>query len=265
MKSNRLLIVIAVLVSLMLACNVSIGDTTAPPTAAVVVVTQLVPADTATPQPEATGTDEPQPTDEATATAGPTSTASAPMVTPLKDPVNCRFGPSILFEQEYALQVGAYMPVVGKSADKGWWLVGIPGSNNQACWVGASVTTITGDQSGIQTVAAPQAFITDVKLQISPDLVNLGSGCANIPSDPFSITAFISANGPLEIVWHVETQQGGSVSTSDHSLKFEKFGTQKVSFNFVPGGWKKGNFWIRIVITSPKSMASDVTYQVKCQ
>lgn len=265
MKSNRLLIVIAVLVSLMLACNVSIGDTSPPPTPAVIIVTQLVPADTAAPVDEPTETPEAEPTDEPTATVGPTSTASIPVVTPLKDPVNCRFGPSILFEQVYALQVGAYMPVVGKSADKGWWLVGIPNSNNQACWVGATVTTISGDQSGIQTVAAPQAFITDVKLQINPDLVNLGPGCANIPSNPFSIKGTISTNGPLEIVWHVETQQGGTVSTENHSLKFEKFGIHNVSFNFVPLSWKKGNFWIRIVVTSPKSMASDVTYQVKCQ
>lgn len=120
MKKKRLYLILTLLVSLMLACNVSVGDNAPPPTAVVVVVTQIVPADTDTPQAaDATETPEPTagPTDEPTVAL--TSTASVPLVTPLKDPVNCRYGPSVFFEQVYALNVGAFMPVVGKSADGG--------------------------------------------------------------------------------------------------------------------------------------------------
>jgi hypothetical protein len=213
---------------------------------------------------EATATEAPaveQPTTEPTVAA--TSTASAPVVTPLKDPVNCRFGPSIFYEQVYALNVGAYMPVVGKSADGSWWLAGIPTTTDKACWVGASVTTITGDTSNIPKVAAPDAFITDVSLQVKPNSVNLGKNCAVGPFPTFSVKGIITTNGPLEIRWHIETEQNGVMP--EKVLKFDRFGPHPVSFDFVPSVWEKGDFWIRIVITKPKAIASDTTYQVKCQ
>ena len=263
MKRNRLLIVISVLVGLMMACNISIGGDTPPTTTPVViVVTQIVPADTDVPQVEATETpEEVVPTEEPTIAM--TSTASTPMVTPLKDPVNCRFGPSVGYEQVSALNVGAYMPVVGKSADGGWWLVGIPNSDNRTCWVGKTVTTITGETGSLPTVPAPEAFVTDVQLQIKPKLFNLGPGCTNIPSSPFTLTGIISTNGPLEIKWRIETEQDGRMP--EKSLKFDKFGPHPVSFTFAPSTWEKGNFWIRIVVLKPVSMAADVTYQVKCE
>ncbi len=261
MKNYRLLIIIAVMISLMLACNVSVGDTSAPTTPIVVVVTQLVPADTSVPQQNATETPKALPSDEPTIT--PTATPSAPMVTPLKDPVNCRFGPSVFYEQVFALAFGAYLPITGKSADGGWWQAQIPNSNNQNCWVAASVVSATGEMNGIPNVIAPMAFITGAKLQINPGSINLGPGCSSIPSSPFSLKGTISTNGPLEIRWHVETEQDGSLP--EQTLKFLKFGSQDVSFTYVPSSWKKGNFWIRIVITKPQSMFSDVTYQIKCQ
>lgn len=263
MKNKRLLIIITVLVSLMLACNISIGGDTTPPTAVVVVVTQLVPADTAVPQVEATATTEALPLPSDTPAIVATSTASAPVVTPLKDPVNCRYGPSIFYEQVYALNVGAYMPVVGKSADGGWWLAGIPTTTDKACWVGKSVTTVTGDISAIPVVPAPETFITDISLQIKPNTVNLGPSCSNTPSSPFSLKGTISTNGPLEIRWYIETEQDGRLP--EKSLKFDRFGPHDVSFTFAPAIWKKGDYWIRIVITKPKSIASDTTYHVKCQ
>ena len=263
MKKNRLYLIMTILVSLMLACNVSIGDNTPPPTAVVVVVTQIVAADTATPQADATETTEPtdEPTEEPTVAL--TSTAATPLVTPLKDPVNCRYGPSIFFEQVYALNVGAFMPVVGKSADGGWWLAAIPNTDKKACWVGKSVTTFSGDESNIPVVATPIALITGADLRVSPDFTNVGPGCSVGPFPTFAVRGTITTNGPLQIVWHMETQQDGR--GPDHTIVFPQFGTQKVSFDYVPTVWKKGNFWVRLVITSPVSMATDVTYQVKCQ
>jgi hypothetical protein len=262
MKNTRLFITVAALVSLMLACNISVGDTSTPPTPVVIVVTQVVAADTATPQVAATATETSSaPTD--VPTVAPTSTASTPLATPLKDPVNCRFGPSIFYEQVYALGVGAFMPIVGKSADGGWWLVGIPNSNNQTCWVGSSVTTTTGELSGLPTVPAPDAFITNVQLQLKPRSVNLGPGCSVGPFPTFSLKGIISTNGPLEIRWYYETEQDGV--SPEKVLKFSSFGPHEVSFSYTPSSWKKGDFWIRIVITKPKGLVSDVTYNIQCK
>jgi hypothetical protein len=191
----------------------------------------------------------------------PTPTASVPLVTPLKDPVNCRFGPTVNYAQVYALAVGASAQVIGKSADGGWWQIEIP-ENSQACWVADSVVVTSGDLSGIVTIAAPLALVTDVKLQVNPDSINLGPGCVG-PYPTYSIKGTIAVNGPLDIKWHIETQQDGQVS--EHKLSFSKFGSQDISYNYVPSTWKKGNFWVHLVITSPNNMLSETTYQVKCE
>ena len=260
MKNTRLLWIILVLVGLTLACNISV-DTGAP--TETIVATQVDVSASATPalaQPTETETPTAAPTVEPT--AAPTSTASAPVVTPLKDPVNCRFGPSIAWEQVYALKVGEYMPVVGKSADGGWWLAAIPNSSDKTCWVGATVTVISGEMSGIPVVPPPQAFITDVQLKINPDYANLGPNCEVGPFPTFVIKGQIYANGPLEMEWSVQTQQDGF--KEKHSITFKQFGYQNISFSYVPSVWKKGDFWIRVTITKPKSFASDVTYEVAC-
>lgn len=257
MKNNRFLIIITVLLGLMLACNISVGnDTPATSTPVVIVVTQLVPADTAVPQ----ATETPQtvaPTEEVVV---PTATKSVPMVTPLKDPVNCRFGPSIMWEQLSALEVGAYMEVVGKSADTNWWQVLGP---KGTCWVGALVTTLSGDASAVPVVAEPEAFISDISLKIKPSSVNAGYECSKPPSSPFTLTGTISTNGPLTIKWYIETEQDGR--QEEKVLKFDKFGTHPFTFTYAPETWEKGDFWIRVVVTSPKSLMADVSYQVKCQ
>lgn len=263
MKNTRLLFVILALVGMTLACNIAL-DTGAEPTPVVIVVTQAA-TDTAISQPVLQPTDTETPTAEPTLepTVGPTSTASAPVVTPLKDPVNCRFGPSVLWEQVYALKVGEYMPVVGKSADGSWWLTLIPNTTDKTCWVGASVTTISGDQSALQVVPPPQAFITDVQLRINEDFANLGKDCAVGPFPTFVVKGRIYANGPLEIAWTVQTQQDGF--REEHGITFKQFGYQDISFTYVPSVWKKGNFWIRVAISKPKGIANDVAYEIQCK
>jgi uncharacterized protein YraI len=259
MKNYRLLTIVLI-ASLMLACNVS--ALTTPPTPIVVEVTRLVPQDTPLPAATEAPTALPAPTDVlVTPTDVPTPTASVPLVTPLKDPVNCRFGPSVNYAQVYALSVGASAQVIGKSADGAWWQVQIP-ENSQACWVADSVVVSSGDLSGIVIVAAPMAFVTDVKVQVKPESINLGLGCVG-PYPTYSIKGTISVNGPLDVKWHIETQQDGSVS--EHKLSFSKFGSQDISYDYVPSSWKKGNFWVHLVITSPQSMLSEATYQVKCE
>lgn len=261
MKSNRL--VIAVLISsLMLACNLSIGNAPLPPAPSpeVVVVTQIVTVEV--PPVESTATTAPNAAPTAEPTSTPTPTPSDPMVTPLKDPVNCRYGPSVNYEQVFALKVDAFAPVTGKSSDGGWWQVQIPDVNNQFCWVAASVVVSSGDLGGIQTVSAPVSLIKDVKFQLKPVSINLGPGCVG-PFPTYSFMGTVFVNGPIEVNWQIETEQNGRVS--EHTLRFSKFGSQDLSYNYTPSSWKKGNFWVRLVITSPTQILKEVTYQVKCE
>jgi hypothetical protein len=259
---NKHVLILSVIASLMLACNLGSIISTEQPTPIVVVVTQLVPVNTPVAQPVMTDAPSALPSAvPSTPTSAASPTASLPMVTPLKDPVNCRFGPSVNFEQVMALGVDEFAQVTGKSADGNWWQVQGQSGNYQNCWVADSVVVTSGDLSGILTVSAPAALITDVKFQISPDSINLGSSCSSSSSN-FSLKGVIYVNGPLAVKWHIETQQDGS--QSEHTIKFSKYGFQNISFDYMPSSWKKGSFWVRLVISSPENRFSEVTYQIKC-
>jgi hypothetical protein len=261
MKSNRLLIVLLI-AALMLACNAPLAPAAQETQKPVASETQqsTTPA-TETPKPLETATETLTPLPSQTPTITPTSTPSVPMATPLKDDVNCRFGPSTTYEQIAALLVGAYAQILAKSINGAWWQVQNPSGGSEKCWVSASVVVVSGDQGGIPAVAAPAAYITDIKLQVKPNSINLGVGCPG-PAPVFSLKGIIHVNGPLEIKWHFETQKDGSLP--GNTLSAPKFGDYNVSYDYMPTVWGKGSYWVRLVITSPSSMFEEAKYEIKC-
>ncbi len=258
MKNNRLLTVLLI-ASLMLACNLPLAQpaqSTETP-----IINEIPVLETETPQPLETATETLTPLPSETPTITPTATPSVPMVTPLDEAVNCRFGPSTVYEQVAALLVGAYAQVLAKNADGSWWQVENPSGGGEKCWVSSSVVNTSGDLSGLPVVAAPAAYISYVKVEVKPGSINLGSGCPG-PAPVFSIKGIIHVNGPLEIKWHIETQKDGPVS--GHTLSFPKFGDYNVSYNYVPTDWERGKYWVRVVITSPSSTFGEASYEIKC-
>ena len=173
----RSIIMIVVLVLAMLACSgVTIstnGDnaptaaaaaTAAPASTSAPTATQAVATNTATFTPET-----PSPTPTITLTP----TAATPMVTPIKDPVNCRYSYSANYDNVGpGLAVGASAPILGKSPDGAWWEIQNP-NGTEKCWVSAGVTTASGDLSGIPVVTGPTAFVTDMTILVKPSSVNL--------------------------------------------------------------------------------------------
>ena len=277
MKKTLFLIVILALLSMACLFSSYSPPPTPPPNLALTVTAQAqiiqnnnnlatqtsaAPAVSATPivAPAAAATATSQP--DATATVALTPTQSIPMVTPLKDAVNCRFGPSVDYEQVFALNIGALAPITGKSTDGGWWQIKTTDTANPNCWVSIPFVTSSGDLSAIPTVQTPAALIDDVQVFIKPDSVNLGSGCVG-PFPKFKITGTITVNGPMKVTWYIETQQDGK--TSGHSLSFSKYGSQFITFDYTPSSWKKGNYWVHLVITSPISITRSASYQVICQ
>ena len=267
MKSNRLLIVL-VIAALMLACNAPLAPSaqaTQKPVASETQQSTTPATETPKPQEAATVTLTPlpseTPTTAPTPTITPTSTPSVPMATPLKDAVNCRFGPSTTYEQVAALLVGASAQILAKSVNGDWWQVQNPSGGSGNCWVSASVVVVSGNLGGIPSVAAPAAYITNIKLQVTPNSINLGLGCPG-PAPVFSIKGIIHVNGPLEIKWHFETQKDGSLPSQ--TLSAPKFGDYNVSYDYMPTVWDKGSYWVRLVITSPNSMFKEAKYEIKC-
>jgi hypothetical protein len=241
----------------MLACNLpAAGQATPAP------VTQL-PAggDTVQPtntQPVAppTATQTPLPLDTPTIT--PTPTPSAPMLTPAKDPVNCRVGPGTEWQTVGALLGGEMAPILGKSAGSNWWYIQPPSNPGTFCWVAASVTIASGNLAIVNVVAPPQAIVTKVSLKLDPTEITV-PGCT-FPYSPVDMTGTITTNGPATVEWHWETSQG-NVSASS-TLNFAKYDTLTVS-DYVKYG-SEGNYWVKLVVTKPNSMVAQAKYKVVC-
>jgi len=254
MKTHFLL-VLTIVALLMTSCSMGAPSPTATPISVPPTVTEALPSPTSgvtdTPLP-------PPPTD--VPTVAPTATPSFPVVTPSDDPVNCRFGPGTDYAVTGALKVGVSTQVFGKTSDGGWWQVQNPTETGQKCWVAASVTTGSGNFSGIGVVAAPDAFVTAVTLQLDPETISL-TACTD-PFEPIQIKATIDANGPVTVKWHFETQQGGVVP--DQTLEFTTFGPQDVSDEFMPSPVVAGTYWIRLIVTSPNDVTMEAKYKIVC-
>jgi len=259
------LIAIGLLASLTFACNYFplgfiLPETTAtfPPSTSTASANIPPPAASETPNAAPTATAKPA----ATATITNTPTPSISTVTPLKVPVNCRFGPSLDYAVIFALKIGELAPITGKSKDGYWWQVTTTDGSNQSCWVADSVVVKSGNLGSIPITQAPAGLITGVEFVIKPRSAGLAPGCLG-PFPKFTVTGTISVNGPSTIIWQIETQTDGK--KSPHTLVIPKYGSQDVTFVYAPSAWESGFFWINLNITSPVSITRQVTYRVKCQ
>lgn len=193
-----------------------------------------------------------------TPTTAFTSTPSVPTVTPLKDPVNCRFGPGVEWLAVGALKVGEMATILGRTAGGAWWYVQLPSNPANSCWVGSTVTIPSGNYEAVAIVAPPQAIVTKISLELDPTQVTV-PGCT-FPYTPIAMKGTISTNGPTEVEWHWETSQG-DVSASD-ILKFAKYDSLLVSDHVKYGA--EGNYWVKLVVTKPNSMVKQANYKVVC-
>jgi SH3-like domain-containing protein len=248
MKKQRLFIAL-VIGSLMLACNLPTAASQLSPSE-----TPLSPTETQPAVPP-TETSLPVPTDTPTIT--PTPTPSVPMVTTKDKSVNCRFGPG----QEYVpigsgLAVGASTQILGKSIDGGWWLVQNPSGGNN-CWVAGSVTVASGNLLGLLAVAAPLAYVTNVTIKADPAKIEV-PGCVFPVSIGYQGT--ITVNGPVKVQWHWELSEG--VSSPPDNINFTTFGSETLEDHYHVGA--EGNYWVRLVVTSPNSMVAEAKYKAVC-
>ncbi len=235
------------------SCNLPLSAPTATPTLA---FTDTPAAPTETPLPTST----PLPTDTPLPTL--TFTPSVPTITTLDKPVNCRLGPSTAWLPISALNVGQSSQIVGKNSDTSWWLIQDPLNPGRNCWVAASVTSASGNLAGLQVAQTSAATVTNVTIKLDPKLIDLGLLCIGaIP--PVKFIGSIETNGPTEVKWHFETQQGGV--QPNKSTDFGAFGIKEVSgeYTHIPPVLA-GKYWVRLVVTSPNSLVAEALYEIDC-
>jgi len=260
MKNNRLLTLLLIL-ALMLACNMPAGGITQEPPPPPVLATETLPIPVESPTGTSTATETLTPLPSDTPTMTPTATPSVPMVTPLDEHVNCRFGPSTRYQQVAALLIGVHAQIIARNNDSSWWQIRNPQGGNDTCWVSTVVVTTSGELASLPVVAAPAAFVTNLTINIEPDSVNQGQGCPG-PAPVFSLKGTITTNGPVKVTWRFSTEKDGIVQ--EKTLNFDTFDTKGVAYNYTPSVWNKGNYWVRLVVISPTNMKAEANYQIRC-
>jgi len=255
MKS-KIIAAVFILILSTLACNIPskapVTETTEPPTTEPLMVpssTQLLPTETPTQTPLPTET--PLPT--------LTSTPTIPIAFPKDVSVNCRFGPGTAWLVTSGLTVGQSSQIVGKSADLNWWYIIDPLNASRNCWVAASVTNTAGNLIPIPVIEPPKASVTDVSVKINPATVSV-PGCMG-PILPSKIEGTIEVNGPVTVKWYFETQQGGTMSVQ--TTIFDAAGSKTFSADYTPS-LTAGNYWVRMIVTSPNAMQAETSYKIEC-
>lgn len=70
-------------------------------------------------------------------------------------PTNCRVGPGIIYGRVGGLQVGQVAEVVGRHANRDYWVIRNPGRPNETCWLWGNFATVTGDTSALPMITPP--------------------------------------------------------------------------------------------------------------
>jgi hypothetical protein len=250
----RTILSILLLTAILPACNlpITLGAKSAQPSA--------------TPVPPARATDTPVPPTATltplpsnTPTITPTPTPAVPMISATSVSVNCRFGPGTNYITEGAFNPGLSVPILGKNSGGGWWQIQNPSDARYQCWVGDSVTTVTGDTTSVPVAAAPQPFVTGVSANKPPRMsVPLCTG----PIPAIILTGSITVNGPVKVTFHFETQQGGA--NTPQTVNFTTFGPHPVTDSSYTPPITPGDYWLKLVVTSPNSMLAQSTYSIGC-
>jgi len=240
------------LILTMLACNLP-SNVPVTPTATVLLATDTPVQPSATPIPSNT----PPPTNTPLPTL--TFTPTVPVASPKDVAVNCRFGPGTAWVVTSALNPGQTSQIVGKTGDGGWWFIVDPFSSGRNCWVASSVTITAGNLAAIPIVETPKASVVNVSVKVDPTTIGV-AGCIG-PISPIKIRGTIEVNGPATVKWYFETQQGGAMSTQ--TTDFEAFGSKDVSVDYTPP-LTAGNYWVRLIVTSPNSIQGEVRYKIEC-
>jgi hypothetical protein len=249
----RFLLITLLMAVVVSSCNLPSGET---PTDTPVPVTDTPGPPTQAPLP----TDTPPPTNTPPPTL--TFTPSVPTVTTRDQPVNCRFGPGVAWLATSALQLGQSSQIVGKNSTNEWWYIQDPLNPGRNCWVAASVTSASGNLANVPIVQTPSASVTNVTLKLDPKLIDLVLLCVGpIPKIEFEGT--IETNGPASVKWYFETQQGGAQPVK--TTEFDAFGTKDVSGEYTPvAPLLPGDYWVRLIVTTPNSLITEATYKIDC-
>ncbi|MBN2257260.1 MAG: hypothetical protein JW704_05490 [Anaerolineaceae bacterium] len=268
MPNKRLSIVILLVVSALLACNVLTSSTTQVPASEesglnVETSVARTRAFNFTVQTAAAGQVQPAPQVESTTNQAPASTVeSTPDVPTISASVdtNCRTGPATVYDAISYLLVGKTSEVVNKYQNGLWWVIKDPNNPNLRCWVWGTTTNVTGDWQHLPEATVPPTPTVFLSVEVSLTSLTPSSysgPCPILLNGEGTITVTMPTT--VSYVW--ERSAGPALESG--TLTFDTAGSQSISFsiNYLASSSDS----VRIHITAPIDVYSNaLTYDIVC-
>lgn len=187
----------------------------------------------------------------------PTSTAATININAKDQPVNCRFGPGVVFEVVGGLRTRQSAQAVGRTSDNAWLYIRDPGNPGGHCWVAASAVEINGKVDSLSVVNAPVVTVT--RLEVGAEPPRIVVSCSAFPQ-VFSFTADITTNGPTVVTWRWEVSTGDVAP--EQTLIFESAGTKTVREFYRVNG--PNDYKVRIHVFSPNDTFAEANFFAVC-
>ena len=213
--------------------------------------TPIPPTSTATVAPTVTATIA------LTSTPLPTATAVELNLRVIKELVNCRSGPGVVFELINELEEGQTAGVVGRNADSTWWYILDPGNPGGKCWISADVSDISGDGSTLPISQSSSANVINLELIVEPNRIVVS--CFQFPQT-FFFEAKITSDAPVIVLWQWEANTGAISETG--TLAIEKAGTESIYQSYQVDG--PNDYWMKLNIFSPNPLSERVNFRAEC-
>lgn len=103
------------------------------------------------------GTHTPTPVVEEAGVVQSTEHPSGDVKVTVNTATNCRKGPGQGFDIVFSLPPGVTAQVVGRNSPANYWVIAVPGSNGETCWLWGQYAEVSGDASTVAEVDAPAA------------------------------------------------------------------------------------------------------------
>lgn len=212
---------------------------------------------------------------EATPTAAPTlaaTTTAIPPTSPIaqpsptqttivvhakSQPVNCRFGPGIVFDTIGGIKPNQSTRAIGRTSDNLWLYIEDPGNPGGMCWLAASAVEIDGKAESLSVVSGPFVTVTHVTVRVEPPTISVS--CSAFPQ-VFGFIAEITTNGPTVVNWRWEVNTGDVAS--GETLIFERAETKTVQEFYRVNG--ANDYKVKLHVLEPNDIIEDAIFLALC-
>ncbi len=172
-------------------------------------------------------------------------------------PVNCRFGPGIIYAVIDELEPYQSAQAAGRDSTSQWWYLRNPNNPGGFCWVAASATDMDAQATSLPVVEPPFVTVNNLNVRAEPPRVTVK--CDAFPQY-ILLVGEITTNGPTLVIWHWEVSTGEV--TAAETLIFEGAETQVVQ------KWitvkSSNDYSAHLRVSAPNDVSIQVNFIANC-